>query len=371
MNPAEGTQIGGNIEILVFHIQMVGFGRVQPPSVHTQVEDVLLQFGPVDVAGYRVEGVVRLHAGLGWPRLKVEQGLQTVHALVHLCPGAERGPYGNHDVCVLTVHVVNHLLRTLDARFGVAGVLVLVIGQETHELRVTHPVDVARILEGHRVPVLVAAPVLPVLDDAVQRHTQGAVFVHHFTELVGALVAFAALPEAQCPERIERGLPRQLSDSGNHAVGMAAIDEVIVGTVTHFRVERCLLRIVGKGGRRVVVPIQSVPLDGVDEGDADVHVLVAEEQLLAALVHLACLLLPQAVDDLILIQQEGLPHVERGGAGIVKVGKLCAIVLVLQQLLAGCVKEAYAAGGGVEGHQQAVGLHPYHSVLFIHLYGCL
>ena len=96
---------------------------------------------------------------------------------------------------------------------------------------------------------------MPVLDDSIQRNFQFPVFVYDFAQFVRTFVAFTALPEAQCPERIQRGLSGQVAYSGYDSVGVAAVDEVVVGTVAYFRVEGGFLRIVEEVGRRVIVKL--------------------------------------------------------------------------------------------------------------------
>ena len=249
------------------------------------------------------------------------------------------------------MHVVYHLLGTFYARFGLQGLRVFSLWQEAHILRVANLVDVARVLELHRVPVRVASPVLPVLNDAVERHLQLAVLVNHAAQLVGTLVPLAALPEAERPERVHGSLAGEPPHARYHAVGRAAVDEVIVGAVAHFRRERHLLRVVREHSRRVVVPVEAVAPGRMHEGYADAHVLVAQQQLLVALRHEARLLLPEAVNDLGSIEQECLAHLERRPAGIVARRELRAVVLVAQHLVALCVGESYATRLGVHTHR--------------------
>ena len=333
MYPAERTQISLRVEVLVFDVHVVRFGGVEPPGIHTQIENVLFHCFPVDVPCCRIIRVVRFDSGFGRPRFEMEQCFQTVHLLIHFCPRTEGGPYGDHDVGVLLVHVVDHFFGAFDAGSAVVGILVFSVREEFHVFRVTHLVDVAGILEFHGVPVLVAAPVLPVLDDSIQRNFQLPVFVYDFAQFVRTFVAFAALPEAQCPERIQRGLSGQVAYSGYDSVGVAAVDEVVVGTVAYFRVEGGFLRIVEEGGRGVIVPVEGIAFDGVDEGDTDTHVLVAEKEFLIALVHFAGLLLAQAVDHFVLIQQKSLTDIVGGDARVIERGKLCTVVFVGQQPL--------------------------------------
>ena len=71
----------------------------------------------------------------------------------------------------------------------------------------------------------------------------------------------------------------------------------------------------------------------MDEGDADTHVLVAEKEFLIALAHFAGLLLAQAVDHFVLIQQKSLTDIVGGDARVIERGKLCTVVFVGQQPL--------------------------------------
>ena len=357
VNAAEAAQVGLGVEVGVLYVEVVRLGGVEPPGVHAEVEDVALHLGPVEVARCGVERVVGLHAGLARPRLEVVECAYAVHLVVHIRPRAERGPHRNHYVCVLLVYVVNHLLGAFNARFGLQGLRVFALWQEAHVLRVANLVDIARVLELHRVPVRVASPVLPVLYDAVERHLQLAVLVNHAAKLVGAFVAFAALPEAERPERVHGCLARELPHARNHAVGRAAVDEVVVGAVAHLGVERHLLRVVRKRGGRIVVPVESVALGRMHEGYADFHVLVAQQQLLVALRHEARLLLAKAVDYLVGVEQECLAHGERGRAGIVERRELRAVVLVTEHLVALCVGEGYAACLGVDAHHDRAAGH--------------
>ena len=83
-------------------------------------------------------------------------------------------------MCVLLVYIAYHLFGAFNAGSSVVGILVLSVGEELHVFRITHFVDVAGILEFHGIPVFVATPVLPVLDNSVQRNFQFTVFVYDF-----------------------------------------------------------------------------------------------------------------------------------------------------------------------------------------------
>ena len=86
--------------------------------------------------------------------------------------GTEGCPDGDAHVGILLVNLVNHLLGAVE------------VGVE----------------ELHGVPVVVAAPVLPVLNDAIERNLQVTILVHHLEQFLLRLVAFAALMETVCPQ---------------------------------------------------------------------------------------------------------------------------------------------------------------------------
>ena len=154
-------------------IEEVGIGRVHPPRVGAVVEEFLQMF-PVDIARHRTEGIVDLHArgivhagrpDVGDAALRPRlDGQQQAHALEFaelLGLRSEARPDGDHEVGMFLVDVVNHLRA---------------IGEIFSE-------------EVHRVPLVVGAPILPVLDDTIEGHLQFAVFVDNALRLGSALIA--------------------------------------------------------------------------------------------------------------------------------------------------------------------------------------
>ena len=194
---------------------------------------------------------------------------------------AEAGPDGDHEVGVLLVYLVDHLLTV--------GIL---LGEEVHG-----------------VPQIVGTPVLPVLDDAVEGHLQLAVLVDHAQQFGGTLVALLALPVAVGPEREHRHVAREMAHLCNHPVGRAAVHEVVVDAVAHLRRERHALHgIVVELGGRVVVPVESPALDALQHVLEVLQVRLLHQLVLAAAVHLAVLHGAQSVDGLVLVEREGLGH---------------------------------------------------------------
>ena len=85
------------------------------------------------------------------PRGKVEEQTFLIELTIGLSLWSETGPDGDHEVGVLLVYLVDHLLS----------------------------VGIFFRQEVHRVPQIVGAPVLPVLNDAIEGHLQLAVLIDH------------------------------------------------------------------------------------------------------------------------------------------------------------------------------------------------
>ena len=112
----------------------------------------------------------------------------------------EAGPDRYHEVGMLLVHVLNHLLA------------------------------IRKVLreEVHRVPQIVRAPVLPVLDDTIEGHLQSTILVDNALRLTSSLITLLRLPIAVSPQGEHRHITCQLAHQGNITVGTSAIHKVVV-----------------------------------------------------------------------------------------------------------------------------------------------
>ena len=164
-----------------------------------------------------------------WPCLEVKEQALLVELAELLCLRTEARPDRDHDMGILLMHSIDHLLSI---REGLAD-------------------------EVHGVPSVVAAPILPVLDDTIERNLKATVLVNHLEQLLLRLVAFAALPEAEGPEREHWHIARQLAHTSVHAIGILAVHEIIVGAIAHLGTECHALGIVLKIGTAVVVPVDA------------------------------------------------------------------------------------------------------------------
>ena len=197
-----GAHCGHVVVVAVFGIEEVGVGGVHPPGVGAVAVEAL-EILPVDGARIGAEGVVDLHArrifhagrpegqaALG-PGLDGEQQTLRVELAELLRHGAEAGPDADHEMGMLAVHGINHLLTILE-----------LFRQEVHG-----------------VPQIVAAPVLPVLDNTVEGHVQGTVLVDDALGLAGRLVALLRLPVAIGPKWEHGHLTCELAHLGDDAIG--------------------------------------------------------------------------------------------------------------------------------------------------------
>ena len=162
------------------------------------------------------------------------------------------------------------------------------------------------IQELDGVPVGVVAPVLPVLDDAVQRNLQLAVTAHDGDQFLSRGIALPRLQEAEVPKRIHRSLAGKGADVSHHGVRAAAAQEEIVAGASFGGGEGHPVLPAPEFGGRIVVPVNRIALHGMEEGDGDFRIHVFQMVVFPALVQALAFVLAQAVDGLIGIQQEGL-----------------------------------------------------------------
>ena len=314
---------------------MVRLRGVHPPSVHAKLEDAVVQVFPIDVARLGRISIIHPHArrifGIGRPgfgacrrpRLEVvEQPLGSQFA-VGLRGRSEGRPDGDGHVRVHPMHVVEHLLWIRELRIG----------------------------EVHRVPQVIVPPILPILDDAVEGHTQLTVLAHHADHFGLALVAFLALPITIRPQGEHGHLARQVAHLRHHAVGIPAVHHVIVHAVAHVRTEGSTVRVIHEKRRGIVVPIQAVAFRGLEERTHVFRVALNHVLPHAALRHLPVLQLAETVNGFVLLQLERLVNRERRCAGIVERGEHLLRLLLAQQLVA-AHSERNHARRGIQRHVQ-------------------
>ena len=170
------------VRLLREGVDHVGLGRVDPEGVDAPGENALLQVLPVHVVGLGVVGVVVLEAGPAHGR--VEEAPR-VHLLVDRRVGPEAGPDRDHQVVVQLVEAPHHLVG----------------------------LRVAGGIEDHPAPARAVAPVVPVLDDVVDRDRAPAVLLGHLQQLVLRVVVLLALPVAVGPLARTSAPGRSAADS--------------------------------------------------------------------------------------------------------------------------------------------------------------
>jgi hypothetical protein len=258
----------------------VRLGRVHPPAVNALGKQAFARVLPEQVVRRRIIDIIIPETG---PTDRRVQVTVLFHVLVNRRGRPESLPDGNDEVKILLVKDINHFLW----------------------------VGVQLLVKKHAAPVGVAAPVIPVLDEAINGDLQRAVFLSDAQQLIAGRVMLLALPVAVSPFAIHRRLSRQIPVSGNGVVHVFAADEIVVQVVTHLGPERHVVRVVGKNGFGIIVP-ENPPARGGNQKRRD-RLGVGLHQLdgASAIIHVPGLMLPQAINAFIRRQLEILLNAER------------------------------------------------------------
>ena len=170
------------------------------------------------------------------------------------------------------------------------------------------------IKELHSVPCIVTAPVLPVLNDTIERNTKFAVLAHHSYGLVLSLVTLTALVETVCPERKHRSLACEVAHLLDNAIGILAIHEVVVRFLSYLTLKNNLSSFAllwsSEVGRRVIIPVDSVALNALVEMSEVLKIALLHTAVLVTLTHLAVLEKTNTIYFLILVERESLLYLE-------------------------------------------------------------
>jgi len=112
-------------------------------------------------------------------------------------------------------------------------------------------------------------PVGPVQHDVVDRQLAAAVLVQHAEQLILALVTLAALPEAVRPLGQHHRLAGEFAIAGDHLIGIATGDHVIVHHLPGFGPQREI----GGFGLRQRITVQQRDVAGVDQVPLDLDLV--------------------------------------------------------------------------------------------------
>ena len=152
----------------VLGIEEVRVSRVHPPCVDVVVHESL-EILPIDISGFRMERVIYPYTARvvhAWrpecaqtalrPCLEIIEKSFCLQILECLCHRTETCPDADHDMGIVPMYLINHPFS----------------------------IDVCVSKEVHRIPCIVAAPVLPVLDDTVERDVVRSVPSYDFHKFV-------------------------------------------------------------------------------------------------------------------------------------------------------------------------------------------
>ena len=116
--------------------------------------------------------------------------------------------------------------------------------------------------------------------------------------------------ETKSPERVHGSRAGEGTDLPHHAVGISAIQQVIIAVLARLGIE-VIIRLVAVELRwRSVVPEKGIALGRMQQGYADLRIHVLQMPVLSMLVETAPFVLAQAEDRFIGLQGKGLTHAE-------------------------------------------------------------
>ena len=306
----ERAQIGFGIHILRLPIQMIGFGRVHPPGIHSQFENSVIQVFPINITSLGIVSVIHSNTGRifhirrPWinsrlrPSSKVKQHSFFVQFSIRLGHRTEWRPDRNSHVRIHSMDIINHLLRIIECR----------------------------ILEIHCIPQIIMSPILPVLNDTIQRNPQFTILANDIYHFLLALISLLTLPIAISPQWKHRCLPGQAAYLRNYPIGILPVHEVIIHTVTYFRAERCFSLVIRKKSRWIIIPKHAISFGGLEEWRHIFHVTLHQIFSHVPLNHLPILQLPQTINGLFLIQCKRLINMISFCSGIIERSKLHTVL---------------------------------------------
>ena len=246
-------------------IDDVRLGGVQPPAINALGIEPLLQILPIEVVGLGIEGIIELEP---CPARGLEQKTVLVHFFVELAIGPQPSPDGNREMEVETVERLHHL-----GRLGIADAI-----------------------PDHPAPVAHGAPVVPVLDNVVDRDPALAVFLRHRHHLVLGVVVLLALPVSVGPLSVHGRGTSESAVTRNGAIDVVALYHVVVEVVTNVGGDGQPIGPVLEDGLGSVVPQKPVALGRNQEGRTGLRVGLHQGHRAAPVVHVSILMLSKPVD---------------------------------------------------------------------------
>ena len=252
---------------------MVWLGRIGPPSVKSHIVKIR-EILPVDVTSFRIEHIVWHYATIFRPCIKRHEGIDLLEFPILTSPWTKVRPNGNHQVGIVLVDIFHHLFWTLQSRLTLRLHAPHILRKIFVVGRIAHFINIVRILEFHRIPVGVASPVLPILNDGIRRNLQLTILVQYTSQLIAGLISLTALPEAHRPLRKHGSLTCQLSDAGDNTIlRTILVHEVIVGASAYFAREGSEIGII-EVSLAGIVPIESIAFLAGKVRDGNIGIVV-------------------------------------------------------------------------------------------------
>ena len=280
---AEGAAVETRHVVVVGALvaEVIRFGTIEPEGIDALAHQSRVEVLPVAVARLGIVAVIGSRGHVRGVALDGDEASSPPELGILSRLRSEVGPDGDHQLGVHGMHLVDHAL---------------VVG-------------IVRVQELHGVPVVVVAPILPVLHDAVEGHLVGTVLADDVDDLLCAHVALLALVESEVPYRRQLGAARQMAPLAQHILGVVAHEHVVIDGLPGGG-EGGSIGGIGERSRRIVVPIEGITLRGVEVRNVYAAVVLNHIHRHATHGQASVLQLSEAVDVLVGIQAETLLEAE-------------------------------------------------------------
>ena len=290
---------------------MIWLCRVHPPTIHAELEYSFIEMFPINITGFGAVSIIYTYSGGIFhirrptvntglrPGFDVEEQSLFIQSSVRFGSRTEWGPYGNHHAGIQSMYFVNHIFGTAESR----------------------------VLEIHGIPEVVMSPVLPVLNDTIQRNPQLAILFHYSYCFFLTFISFFTLHEAITPQRHHWYITGQCTYFGYNSISRTTIHKVIVYAIADFGTEGGFLFVVGICSTWVVVPKHSVAFGGLEERRNVFHIALNQMFGYVTLHHLPILQLSESVKTFFFACCEALINAIGGASSIVNRSKSLDILL--------------------------------------------
>src|SRR5690554_6284083 len=158
------------------------------------------------------------------------------------------------------------------------------------------------IKKFHSIPQIVTSPILPVLNNTINRYSKFAIFLYNTNGFILTFITLLTLPVSISPQRKHGNLPCKITHLSNNTISIASIHEIVVYTFSHFRTKRCFARFVFKVGWRIVIPEKTITFHRLKKCNKIPCIILNHVYFLVSLRHFTILKNAKTIDGFVLIK---------------------------------------------------------------------